>query len=88
MRDRRDGRTQQRSLAELLCEPVEPLLEARSEPAVVVPLLDDSLRDLQRLVILDDDPLRVPPTSIGSIRVLETIKEGTTVFRLEPTPVQ
>ena len=54
----RGGRTQQRSLAELLCEPVEPLLEARSEPAVVVPLLDDSLRDLQRLVILDDEEVQ------------------------------
>jgi predicted amidohydrolase YtcJ len=41
---------------------------------------------LADLVILDANPLRVSPTSIGSIRVLETIKEGTTVFRLEPAP--
>jgi len=41
---------------------------------------------LADLVILDANPLRVTPTSIRSIRVLETIKEGTTVFRLEPAP--
>jgi predicted amidohydrolase YtcJ len=43
---------------------------------------------LADLVILDANPLRVTPTSIKSIKVLETIKEGVTVFRLVPTPAR
>jgi len=42
---------------------------------------------LADLVILDANPLKVAPTSIKSIKVLETIKEGTTIFRLAATPV-
>ncbi len=36
---------------------------------------------LADLVILDRNPLKVPPASIRDIKVLETIKEGQTVFR-------
>jgi len=32
-------------------------------------------------VILSENPLTVEPTDIGGITVLETIKEGKTVFR-------
>jgi len=42
---------------------------------------------LADLVILDANPLKVAPTSIKSIKVLETIKEGATIFRLTATPV-
>ena len=38
----------------------------------------DKLADL---VVLDKDPTRVEPSSIGDIRVLETIKEGRTVYQ-------
>jgi len=34
------------------------------------------------LVILERDPLKVDPSSISSIKVLETIKEGRPIFRL------
>ena len=33
------------------------------------------------LVLLDADPLAVPPDRLRAIRVLETIKDGKTVFR-------
>jgi len=39
---------------------------------------------LADLVILDANPLKVVPTTIKSIRVLETIKEGVAVYRYEP----
>jgi predicted amidohydrolase YtcJ len=39
---------------------------------------------LADLVILAANPLKVPPTSIKSIRVLETIKEGVAVYRYDP----
>lgn len=39
---------------------------------------------LADLVILDANPLKVQPTSIKSIRVLKTIKEGVTIYRSEP----
>lgn len=39
-----------------------------------------SVGKLADLVILDKDPLKVDPTKIHEIRVLETIKEGQTVF--------
>jgi predicted amidohydrolase YtcJ len=35
---------------------------------------------LADLVILDKNPLKVEPTTIKDITVLETIKEGMTVF--------
>jgi predicted amidohydrolase YtcJ len=35
---------------------------------------------LADLVVLSDDPFAVDPETIGGIRVVETIKEGTTVF--------
>lgn len=35
---------------------------------------------LADLVILDQDPLRVAPSAIKDIRVVETIKEGVTIF--------
>lgn len=38
---------------------------------------------LADMVILDKDPLQVPPQSIKEIKVMETIKEGSTIF---PTP--
>jgi hypothetical protein len=38
---------------------------------------------LADLVILEQNPLKVPPESIKSIRVLETIKEGHTIFKLD-----
>ncbi len=36
---------------------------------------------LADLVILDRNPVTVDPMTINRIRVLETIKEGTTVYR-------
>jgi predicted amidohydrolase YtcJ len=36
---------------------------------------------LADLVILDQNPLRVDPAQIKDIRVVETIKEGKTIFR-------
>jgi predicted amidohydrolase YtcJ len=38
---------------------------------------------LADLVILDKNPLKVDPLTIKEIQVLETIKEGTTVFKRE-----
>lgn len=34
------------------------------------------------LVILDQDPLKVPLENLKDIKVLETIKEGETIYRL------
>jgi predicted amidohydrolase YtcJ len=34
--------------------------------------------------VLSSDPLATPPERLAELRVLETIKEGTTVYRLEP----
>lgn len=44
-----------------------------------------SLRPGKRadLVILDQDPLRVEPEMIGQIQVLETIKDGKTIYKQE-----
>jgi hypothetical protein len=39
---------------------------------------------LADFVILSKDPTKVEPSTIADIRVTETIKEGVTVFRLEP----
>lgn len=36
------------------------------------------------LVILDRDPLAVPPEELRDIRVLETWKDGAAIFRREP----
>ena len=38
---------------------------------------------LADMVVLSDDPLSVPPMAIREIRVMETIKEGQTVFSAE-----
>lgn len=38
---------------------------------------------LADLVILERDPLKVDPTTISTIKVVETIKEGRPIFRLE-----
>jgi predicted amidohydrolase YtcJ len=38
---------------------------------------------LADLVILDRNPLKVTPTTIKSIKVVETIKEGVTVYRAD-----
>jgi hypothetical protein len=38
---------------------------------------------LADLVILSDNPLTVDPVNIGELNVLETIKEGKTVFRAD-----
>jgi predicted amidohydrolase YtcJ len=35
---------------------------------------------LADLVILDQNPLKVDPMSIGDIKVVETIKEGETIY--------
>ncbi len=40
---------------------------------------------LADLVILSKDPTKVDPTTIANIKVVETIKEGKTIFRLEPS---
>ena len=37
---------------------------------------------LADLVILERDPLQVEPTSLGTIKVVQTIKEGQPIFRL------
>ena len=36
---------------------------------------------LADFVILEQNPLKVPPKTIKTIKVLETIKEGETVFK-------
>jgi hypothetical protein len=36
---------------------------------------------LADLVILDKNPLKVDPMSIKDVRVVETIKEGKTIYR-------
>jgi predicted amidohydrolase YtcJ len=43
---------------------------------------------LADLAILSQDPTAVDPTTIASIRVTETVKEGTTVFRLTPAEMR
>lgn len=40
---------------------------------------------LADFVILDQDPTEIDPESLDQIRVVETIKEGATVFRLDET---
>jgi hypothetical protein len=39
---------------------------------------------LAEFAILSKDPTAVEPTTIADIKVAETIKEGKTIFRLEP----
>jgi predicted amidohydrolase YtcJ len=39
---------------------------------------------LADFVILSKDPTKVEPTTIADIKVTETVKEGKTIFRLEP----
>jgi predicted amidohydrolase YtcJ len=41
-----------------------------------------SLGKLADLVILSEDPLKIDPMKIKDIKVLETIKEGKTVYRI------
>lgn len=41
---------------------------------------------LADFVILSKDPTQVPATTLGQLKVTETIKEGETVFRLADTP--
>jgi hypothetical protein len=43
---------------------------------------------LADFVILSADPTKVEPRTIADIQVVETIKEGVTVFRLAPTGSQ
>ena len=40
---------------------------------------------LADLVVLEKNPLKVDPASIKNIQVVETIKEGTTVYKLGAT---
>ena len=40
---------------------------------------------LADLVVLEKNPLKVDPASIKNIQVVETIKEGTTVYKLGVT---
>ncbi len=40
---------------------------------------------LADLVVLDQNPLTIDPLKIAGIKVLETIKEGTTVYRRDPS---
>jgi hypothetical protein len=39
---------------------------------------------LADFVVLSADPTTVAPTEIADIKVVETIKEGKTIFRLDP----
>jgi hypothetical protein len=39
---------------------------------------------LADFVVLSADPTAVPPSAIADIKVVETIKEGTTIFRHDP----
>jgi len=39
---------------------------------------------LADFAILSKDPTAVEPATIADIKVTETVKEGTTIFRLEP----
>ena len=39
---------------------------------------------LADFAILSQDPTKVQPATIADIKVIETIKEGKTIFRLEP----
>jgi len=41
---------------------------------------------LADLVILDKNPLKVPPTKINEIVVVETIKEGKSLYQLSAKP--
>ncbi len=43
---------------------------------------------LADLVILDKNPLKVDKMDIKDIQVLETLKDGETIFHLETNPIQ
>ena len=37
-------------------------------------------------MILSDDPTAVDPETLANLQIMATIKEGTVIYRAEPTP--